>query len=90
MIPTTFESSFEDIAYLYKLSNLEQDGPIAVFNAELADYCYYTSSEWLKKVPKNQADRPPTMFGEPHVLKSLRLLLPLMLLRQRLKTFLVL
>lgn len=73
MIPTTFESRFEDIAYLYKLSNINVEGPLAVFNSEIAEYCYYVSSEWLKKVPKSSANRPPTMFGEPHVFKSLRL-----------------
>lgn len=36
--------------------------------------CYETSANWLKKVPYSKStQRPPGLFGEPHVLKSLRL-----------------
>lgn len=36
--------------------------------------CYLMSSQWLAKIPKDKLiHRPPTVFGEPHVLKALRL-----------------
>lgn len=36
--------------------------------------CYKESKEWLRKLLKSEAAvRPPTMFGEPHVIKSLRI-----------------
>ena len=44
------------------------------FNAECSSACYSESEEWLKKLPPSQREhRPPTMFGEPHVIKSLRI-----------------
>lgn len=36
--------------------------------------CYDESTYWLQKLPESKKDhRPPTLFGEPHVIKSLRL-----------------
>ena len=37
--------------------------------------CYRISKDWLRRliVPEGETQRPPTMFGEPHVLKSIRL-----------------
>lgn len=34
--------------------------------------CYQVSKMWVNKLP-NDEKRPPTVFGEPHVIKSLRL-----------------
>lgn len=46
-----------------------------IFTAEAQAACYNASSAWLSKLPPNKLDhRPPTMFGEPHVIKYLRLL----------------
>lgn len=35
--------------------------------------CYQVSTAWLGKTQGNQIERPPTIFGEMHVIKSLRL-----------------
>ena len=45
------------------------------YNLPCAIECYRISSNWLRRiiVPEGQTQRPPTMFGEPHVLKSIRL-----------------
>ncbi len=44
------------------------------FNAACSAACYKESIEWLAKLTATQKEhRPPTMFGEPHVIKSLRL-----------------
>ena len=52
---------------------LGTDNTYDEFNAECASACYSESEEWLKKLPSSQrVHRPPTMFGEPHVIKSLR------------------
>lgn len=45
-----------------------------IFTVEASKSCYNVSQEWLKKIPVSKLDhRHPTMFGEPHVIKSLRL-----------------
>ena len=45
-----------------------------VFTRQVARRCYHISKDWLKKLPASQKEhRSPTMFGELHVLKSLRL-----------------
>lgn len=41
------------------------------FTPTISSDCYIISSDWLKKT--NRTDRPATIFGEPHVIKSLRL-----------------
>lgn len=41
------------------------------FTPAVSSECYTISTYWLKKT--NQKDRPATIFGEPHVIKSLRL-----------------
>lgn len=58
-----------DLFVLLNTDNLYDE-----FNDSCAEACYYESIEWLKKLPTSQKiHRPPTMFGEPHVIKSLRL-----------------
>lgn len=42
------------------------------FNAELAEQCLSISTKWVQKLAGANY-RPPTMFGEGHVYKSLRL-----------------
>jgi len=70
---TTFRSDSEDIEYLYELTRIDPIHGYDVFDVELARACYEVSTEWLKKQSSKSYDRVPTMFGEPHVLKSLRL-----------------
>ena len=44
------------------------------FDATSASACYKESTYWINKLPTSQKiHRPPTIFGEPHVIKSLRL-----------------
>lgn len=43
-----------------------------VFTSEISQKCYEISSLWVAKYPSSEK-RPATMFGEPHVIKSLRL-----------------
>lgn len=71
--PVTYGSDEADIAYLYELTGIKPPQTLAEFSAELAEECYRISVEWMKKLPSRYADRPPTMFGETHVTKSLRL-----------------
>lgn len=44
------------------------------FTATCSSACYRESQYWLAKLSsKAREHRPPTMFGEPHVIKSLRI-----------------
>lgn len=53
---------------------LDTDNLFDEYDLKCAEACYAESDWWLKKLPQSQkSHRPPTMFGEPHVLKSLRL-----------------
>lgn len=66
------ESDSRDISYLYDLLNITP--PIVdEFGPELQPACLAVSEEWLSKLPVKYESRPATMFGEPHVIKSLRL-----------------
>lgn len=67
-------SELKEIDDLIALSNLESVVPSGVFN----DYLYKSnisiSSDWLSKLPEEKRyHRSPSVFGEPHVIKSLRL-----------------
>ena len=53
---------------------LGRDNLNDIFTPDAASKCYQVSKEWLRKIPSNKLNhRPPTIFGEPHVLKALRL-----------------
>lgn len=66
------ESSEADRHYLLTLINL--DNMSDVFDAKICESIYDISRKWILKLPAAQQDhRPPTIFGEPHVIKSLRL-----------------
>ena len=73
MTTITYESENAEISYLYDLLNMETPTGLPDFNEEVATRCYEESEQWLKRIPSVHIDRPPTMFGEPHVIKSLRL-----------------
>ena len=45
-----------------------------VFTLEACKGCLFISKQWISKLDTKLLDhRPPTMFGEPHVLKYIRL-----------------
>lgn len=48
------------------------DNDFDEYRDDSAQACYLKSKQWLEKTGEI-ANRPPTMFGEPHVLKCLRL-----------------
>lgn len=73
LAPITYESPEADISYLYDLLNMTSDNSLEQFTPEIAEGCYKASVDWLRKQPAGTVDRPPTMFGEPHVIKNLRL-----------------
>ena len=73
MRPITYQSDEEDIYYLYDLTGVNSGDVEPEFTLELAKACYKTSQEWMRKKPSQNKDRPPTMFGETHVTKCLRL-----------------
>lgn len=73
MRPITFESEEPDIAYLCDLANIDSPKAEAEFTEEVAQTCLRVSKKWIQKLPSRDAQRPPTMFGETHVTKSLRL-----------------
>lgn len=66
-------SDEREIDNLYTLLNLSHTGSQAEFGSKLFNECYTVSKEWVKKLPSKYSNRPATMFGEPHVVKSLRL-----------------
>lgn len=56
------------------LVSLNCDNIDDTFTARASQLCLGVSQSWLRKIPRDSGDyRPPTMFGEPHVLKALRL-----------------
>lgn len=68
----TVGSSQKDLHYLFVM--LGTDNLFDEFNYDCARACYAESEEWLGKLPDSAREhRPPTIFGEPHVIKSLRL-----------------
>ena len=69
----TYASEEENISYLYDLLGLDSRANLCEFTPQIARGCYRTSQEWMKKRPSQYKDRPPTMFGETHVTKCLRL-----------------
>lgn len=73
MRPVTYDSPEEDIDYICDMANIDKPDILAEFTTQVAETCYTVSKKWLAKMPS--ADRrPPTMFGETHVTKSLRLM----------------
>lgn len=58
-----------DMFVLMNMDNIDD-----TYTPEIAASCYQISAKWLQKLPASDREhRPPTMFGEPHVIKSLRL-----------------
>ncbi len=58
-----------DLFTLLNLDNTDDE-----FTERIHFECYNVSKDWIRKLnPSIQDHRPPTIFGEPHVIKSLRL-----------------
>ena len=66
-------SQEEDISYLQTLLGIDSTEVLAQFDPETSQRCYEISEGWLKKLSVTAVTRPATMFGEPHVIKDLRL-----------------
>lgn len=61
-------SSIQDIHDMLTLMGIDNLDDEFLADAEIK--CYQISSRWVSKF---NISRPPTIFGEPHVIKSLRL-----------------
>lgn len=58
-----------DFLVLLNLDNLDD-----VFTEQICRSCLDISKKWIDKLPPSKnVKRPPTMYGEPHVIKSLRI-----------------
>lgn len=66
----SYTSSLLDIHDMLVLMDI--DNMSDTFTIDAVAGCYATSSKWLQKLPE-QIHRPPALFGEPHIIKSLRL-----------------
>lgn len=55
----------------YLLTALDADNDFDEYTKDAAEACYNRSYQWILKYPLSNR-RPPTMFGEPHVIKSIR------------------
>lgn len=67
-------STAQDKHDLFVLLNL--DNLTDTWTKEISEACLEVSEAWVKKLPPAKTDhRPPTIFGEPHVIKSLRLMI---------------
>lgn len=64
--PTSNTRDIHDLLVLMGEDNLDD-----IFTVQASLTCLSISKEWINKLP--MSDRVPTMFGEPHVIKSLRL-----------------
>lgn len=69
----SINSEPEDIYSLESLLNLDTNLWGSEFNLQLANECLSVSKDWVKKLPSKYGNRPPSMFGELHVIKSLRI-----------------
>lgn len=68
--PNSTQIDIHDMIY-----SMGTDNTYDEYNLQCAAECLRISIDWLKRiiVPEGEVKRPPTMFGEPHVLKSIRL-----------------
>lgn len=67
--PTSSIPDKHDLLVLMNVDNIDD-----VMTKEACESCLEISKEWVSKLPPaKNIKRPPTIFGEPHVIKSLRL-----------------
>ena len=69
--PKSSQLDRHDLLHMLDIDNMEDE-----FNKEVCLACYKASSTWLNKyayTDMNSYTRPATLFGEPHIIKYLRL-----------------
>ena len=67
--PKSSQQDIHDLLVMLDVDNIDD-----VFTPLACEACYDVSKSWINKFPDAQKEhRPPTCFGEPHVVKSLRL-----------------
>lgn len=67
--PYSSKTDIHDMLVLMGLDNMDDE-----LNETIMNTCYEISEAWIEKIPPSRHDhRPPSIFGEPHVIKSLRL-----------------
>lgn len=64
------KSDTRDLHYMFVM--LDCDNDFDEYTPDVAEACYRCSTKWVQRLV-DLDHRPPTMFGEPHVIKSLRL-----------------
>lgn len=63
------QRDIHDLLVMLDIDNLDDE-----FLSNCCKLCYKVSEWWLKRVPEDiNKFRPPALFGEPHVLKQLKL-----------------
>lgn len=74
MLGTTISDTSDQLDRHDLLVMLNMDNPEDAFNEDICNKIYEISQAWVSKlVSADAAYRPPTMYGEPHIIKSLRL-----------------
>ena len=67
--PSSSSIDKHDLLCLMNLDNIDD-----VLTKQACESCLEISKKWISKLPPAKSEnRPPTIFGEPHVIKSLRL-----------------
>lgn len=74
MLGTVISVNSETLDKHDLLVSLSLDNTDDIFTAQASKSCLIISKDWINKLsPKKREHRPPTMFGEPHVIKSIRM-----------------
>ena len=73
MIGSAVSVNSDELDILYLKSAFNLPTTTTDFDAILSQNCYNESDMWIQKLPAEQRNRPVSMFGEPHVIKSIRL-----------------
>lgn len=67
--PNSSQDDIQYLLYMLNLTNARNE-----FTDDVYESCYEISSKWVNKLPPGKkVSRPPSMFGELHVVKSLRI-----------------
>lgn len=75
MIGSCISSTSKQLDRHDLLVSIGRDNTADEFNEDVYKDIYQTSLAWIRKLPEDKRlHRPPTMFGEGHVVKSLRLI----------------